>query len=347
MGYQPGAVQFSSYDDNWVGGGPPGTNAPMTQPQGTGQVGPINTESGVGYIDHDGTVVTRSELEEDDGELVETPLEQAIRRGLRSSWLRVDYLNWSLGDSSGETRGYDLTEIGLHDTPGIQATVGLPMTFGSFELSGFLLGQASVDVLASNFEGESDTFVTRFTSDVWGADLNFVMDPYMPGEGFKCRPMGGFRYFAIQESMKIPGETSSGDPWAKSETFNNIVAPQFGVRFELVHRWFTIGAEPKVGFGVNTILTEIRDKGLFDVNDAHRETEFETAFAPYGDFDVYARIPCGEHFSLFVSYNLVVMAGVSRPFDAMTFSSSDGFQQDQDTRSYRMEGYTLGGEFIF
>ena len=290
-------------------------------------------------------LVTRDEWE-DDGELGVHPLEKCISRAVRSCWTRVDYLNSSISDLDGETSSFDLTSIGQHGVNGIQTTLGLPTNFGSFEISGFTLEQSSDEIFASGFAGSSTSYFSRFVSDVWGADINFISDPVEPGEGFKLRPMGGLRYFAIQEALKIP-HVLPPSPYIRSETFNNVLAPQIGLRTELVHRWFTIGAEPKVGFGVNTVQAEMINYGFLSTPAATAE-ENDTTFAPFFDLDVYARVPFNEHFSLYVAYNLLLMGGVSRPMDNLVYDSvTPNFHLDTDSRGFRLDGYTVGLEFTF
>ena len=349
-GLQSGAPVFSSHADAWVGGGSPQAGASMAHPYAMGQVAPVNTASGVGYYDDDGTIVARSELVkrsewEDDGELGVHPIEKCISRAVRSSWVRVDYLNSSISDLEGETPNFDLTAIGQHGVNGIQTTLGLPTTFGSFELSGFLLEQSSDEPFATGFSGSPTSYRSRFASNVWGTDMNFISDPVEPGEGFKLRPMGGVRYFAIREAMRIP-HVLPPTPLIRSETFNHVLAPQIGLRSELVHRWFTIGAEPKVGFGVNTFFGEIIDNNFLGQGIVY-EKEYETSFAPFFDLDVYARVPFNEHFSFYVAYNLLLMAGVSRPMDNLAHDTEFNFHLDTATRGYRLDGYTVGLELTF
>ncbi len=338
----PGAVRFSTYEEALGGSGAPVSGG---SPYGMGQFAPVNAPSGTGYFDYDGTVVTRSEHEEidDDGELGVTPLEKAIHRAIESSWVRFSYLNWTIDERGGQTPDFDLESIGLHNVNGAEVTLGLPTNFGSFEVSGFLLEQASVDLVAIL----STPSFARFTSNVWGADINFIMDPTVPGEGFKLRPMGGLRYFAIQEALAIPGEYTSADPSGKIDVFNNIIAPQFGLRAELVHRWFTIGVEPKAGLGVNTFLAEFKTRNNFENTPDGHPRQYDTTFAPFGDLDVYSRVPCGEHFAIYAAYNLIFMAGVSRPHDNIGQDSTGAYVLDPDSRGFRLEGFTLGAELIF
>jgi len=372
-----------------------------------GQISPVNTASGVPYYDEDGTVVTRSELEYDDGELAETPLEKALSRALHSSWVRFDYLHWHLPDPgdvligapttdigpgyltkffslgsqlfpSGYGRDIDLSRIGLHDISGVQTTIGLPLTFGSIEASGFILQQASDEMIETDIPGThsgltlfslittttngvqttannagalrwSDAFQARITSDVWGTEINFIMDGLEPGEGFKFRPLAGARYLAVQEQMLITGSSGGDTDRISSEVFNNVYGPQIGFRAELVHRWFTVGVEPKVMIGANSYLSSLRTSDLLGDGPTRNKTR-DGVFSPIGDLDVYFRIPVNDNFALFASYNLTVISKISRPFDNIVYDVSNGqnnLHLDNKEHSYRLEGYTVGAEIIF
>lgn len=415
---RPAAV-YADPGTPWItsGYGPavgyPGANTGYTPPSGP--------------VYDDGMIVDHQSLQFDDGELAETPIEKAIKRGLHSSWVRFDYLHWHIDDPGdvlvGEStttigdgfltqyyplngnrdladeyfRDVDLERIGLRDVSGVQTTIGLPTTIGTFELSGFMLQQASDEVIARDLPGVgpsffgflsaplnvgitttingepvdagtaatvlfNNSFLTRVTTDVWGAEFNWIMDPVEPGEGYKWfRPLLGFRYLALQEQMRVNGTNIDLDTGeflnagkVSVENFNNIYGPQFGWRTELVHRWFTIGVEPKFTLGANSFLGSMRTSDLYGdgpVNEKIREGEF----CAVGDLDVYARIPLGEYCAFFVSYNLTIASDVARPWDNARYdvlvddsdNVTNNFHIDDKTKSFRLEGYTLGIEIIF
>ncbi|MGE3314570.1 MAG: BBP7 family outer membrane beta-barrel protein [Planctomycetaceae bacterium] len=426
-GLQPAPVQ-NSLGTPWINstyGGPSGYPA-----AGGGYYAPE------GPVVDDGMVIEHTGLDYDDGELAETPIEVAIKRALSSTWVRFDYLHWHI-QNPGDTlvgasttdigdgyltqyyplngnrffpdeyfRDFDLGPIGLRDISGVQTTIGLPTTVGTFELSGFILQQGSDEVIARDLPGTGsssifDSFIgefqfgdsaplsngitttingqtvpvqdaaflryntafkNRYTSDVWGAEFNWVRDGLEPGEGFKFRPLLGFRYLAIQEQMRIEGtdiRTVSGDTViiqdkVSVENFNNIYGPQVGFRTELVHRWFTIGAEPKLMVGANNFLGSMRTSDLYGdgpVNRKDRTSEWSVV----GDLDAYAKIPLNDIFSLYVSYNLTVASDVARPGDNARYdvliddsdNATNNFHIEDDTKAFRLEGYTVGIEIIF
>jgi hypothetical protein len=360
----------------------------------------------------------------------ETPLDRAIHRALRSAWVRFDYLHWSIeepgdvlvgastttiGDdfltkyypTNGSRtnpdvyfRDVDLTSVGLNDVPGVQTTIGLPTTIGVFEWSGFIMQQASDEVIARDLPGvgsaiadefffflgdsaplavgltttingqEVDAgtaatrqfnnfFRARVATDVFGTEFNFYKDSYDPGEGFHFRPMLGFRYFGVQEKMRIDGNNIDdsfvvvSEGKVSTDTFNNLYGPQAGFRAELKHRWFTIGCEPKLTVGANSFVSTMKTSDLY--GDGEREFRDETTKAMViGDLDVYARIPLHEYCAVFVSYNLAVASDVARPFDNARYdilvddsdNVTNNFHMDDKTKSMRFEGYTLGVELI-
>jgi hypothetical protein len=125
-----------------------------------------------------------------------------------------------------------------------------------------------------------------------------------------------------------------------------------GFRAELVHRWFTVGVEPKLTVGANSFLGSMRTSDLYGDGSVNRKERTAEAMA-LGDLDVYARVPLSDWCAVFVSYNLMVASDIARPFDNARYDIlvdgsdvTNNFHVVDDTKSMRFEGYTVGVELI-
>ena len=138
-----------------------------------------------------------------------------------------------------------------------------------------------------------------------------------------------------------------------SNVDNRIYAPQFGMRFEWVDQWFTLGIEPKVAFGVNQYDATVRTDRLRSAGDPTVITSANgSRFAPVGDFSVYGKIHLRDNFSLFVSYQVMIASGISRPGDNIFYNDNGSTQPaaivvDPSFRSMVWQGLTVGGEVKF
>ncbi len=242
-----------------------------------------------------------------------------------------------------------LSGLNLRDNQGIRATVGVALNGGTIEGSIFSfaegrtgmkedlpkpedkVGRTLLEYIATSTltNGEighnlflyDKSFSAYFTSDFWGAEAILVTDPLVPGPGIKLRSIFGFRFYSLEERLVQRGEFDQNgfliDPLVStidSDAKNRIYAPQIGLRLEYVHPLFTVGVEPKMVFGINVYKTRVLTDKLRGFEDPTFMTEREgTKFAPIGDFEVNGRLNLSRNFSLFVSYHILVAAGITRP----------------------------------
>jgi len=148
----PPAENYPSFAENpayYYGGQGPAPNVPYYGPQGV-----IST----------GRVI-------DDEELYQpSPLEAVMRRVLKGSWYRLEYMLWDLEDPGrtllgspldliadpseefavndpgtqttiGVARVLTTDDISLQDVNGLRATIGVPLTIGTLEVRGFAMEQ--------------------------------------------------------------------------------------------------------------------------------------------------------------------------------------------------------------
>ncbi len=280
------------------------------------------------------------------------------------------------------------TTSALHfrNVQGIRGTIGLPTSAGTFEANYFafdryrngqFLTVAPAPPLApetqiqfatsTRLNGQpsnnlflyDSSFEISQSTQMYGAEANWIANsPYEMG--FVVRPLAGFRYINFrerllqrgtfdQQGLLFPALVSD----INSNVDNRIYAPQLGMRFEWVDQWFTFGFEPKVAFGVNQFEASVRTDRLRSAGDPTVITSANgNHFAPVGDFSVYSKIHLRDNFSLFVSYQVMVASGISRPADNIFYNDNGSTQPagivvDPSFKSMVWQGLTVGGEVKF
>ncbi|MCH9652784.1 MAG: BBP7 family outer membrane beta-barrel protein [Planctomycetes bacterium] len=247
------------------------------------------------------------------------------------------------------------------------------LTNDTYDLSNSISIQTLLDGrLATEITGRrfNQKFSVDYQSSAWGVESNYVINTerllfrtYAGAGGFQIRPMVGFRYLKIGESMLIKGSfedqaAMATDPIAlfettiSTETSNKLYIPQAGVRMEFVHPWFIISAEPKVGFGVNDYNGSVLTDQFYSAADPMHVTRIaKTRFSPTFEFGVNARINLTENFTFNVGYNFLWANQIARPGTITYYNSSstnmvDGVSlQAQDSLdSYKLHGLVIGGE---
>ncbi len=282
----------------------------------------------------------------------------------------------------GYARAYDTGPISLYENSGIKGTVSLPLTFGSAELTGFILQHAESQVnLGGLPQGSaanqdeffaaipvkvneqtsslvalySQSFGAEFTSLVFGGEFNIVLNPIVPKQyGLLIRPLVGFRYLGIQEEFDVaaanPGVATTT---IQSRTINNIYGPQVGCRFELVTQWFTIGVDPRVMVGVNQFASSVYSSDPTIGNSADRIAA--DRFTAVGALDLYTKIPIHDQVKLYFAYNLIGTGNISRPQQQIDYnvdeSSGGVFTNDLHLSlshsEFIVQGFSAGLEFNF
>ena len=122
---------------------------------------------------------------------------------------------------------------------------------------------------------------------------------------------------------------------------------------EFIHPWFTISAEPKVGFGVNNYSGSVLTNQFLSAADPTHITSFSrTRFAPTFEFGVNARIHLNQNFTFNVGYNFLWANQVARAGDIIYYNTSSAnpttgvsLQAQDSLDSYKLHGLVIGGEF--
>ena len=274
----------------------------------------------------------------------------------------------------------------FRNVQGIRGSIGLPTSAGTFEgnyfafdryRNGQFLTVAPAPPLApetqiqfatsTRLNGQpsnnlflyDSSFEIAQSTQMMGAEANWIANsPYETG--FVARPLAGFRYIDFKERLFQRGTFDQQGLLApalvsdiNSNVDNRIYAPQFGMRFEWVDQWFTLGFEPKVAFGVNQYDATVRTDRLRSAGDPTVITSANgSRFAPVGDFSVYGKIHLRDNFSLFVSYQVMIASGISRPGDNIFYNDNGSTRPaaivvDPSFRSMVWQGLTVGGEVKF
>lgn len=250
------------------------------------------------------------------------------------------------------------------------------VSIGAQDLLGPNNGQTDLISILTLLDGQladvgrnfNQKFEVEYHSQAWGVESNYVINTehlffrtYYGVGGLQIRPMVGFRYLKIGEEMVIKGgfeelNTVPPQPFFEttinSTTNNKLYVPQAGIRMEFVHPWFTISAEPKVGFGVNNYNGSVLTNQFFGPTDPTHVTHISrTRFAPTFEFGVNARIHLSENFTFNVGYNFLWANQIARPgtityYNVSSANTTDGLSlRAQDSLdSYKLHGLVIGGE---
>ena len=286
-------------------------------------------------------------------------------------------------------------QLHFRDVQGIRGTIGLPTNIGSFEANFMSFQRENADytreippgpvlnpsaqvqlatttltngkvndiindsVIGTNIFFYDKAFQVFQKTALFGGEANWVGKSAYE-EGLITRPLAGFRYLDVHESLGQRGtfnQLGALSPalvsFIDSDANNRVYAPQIGMRFEYVTPWMTVGFEPKVAFGVNKYKASVSTFHLRSQGDAFVETQDSgTHFAPIGDFSVYSKIHVRDNFSLNVGYQIMVAGGISRPANNIYYNDNGASNPaaivvDPSFRQMVWQGLTIGGELKF
>jgi hypothetical protein len=205
-----------------------------------------------------------------------------------------------------------------------------------------------------------DTFTANIRANMWGSELNFVVDAYLPKPMFQLRPIVGFRYMRFNEELRQLGVFDQQDLLATplvshidSYSKNSIYAPQIGLRGEMVSRWLTLGIEPKLGAGVNVYETSVVTQALRSPNDpTTKTTETGEAFSVLGELNLYAKIHIRQNFTFTVGYQATFVDQVARSYSSILYNDNGQNADPAIVTKPSLElfdfgGINVSGEFRF
>lgn len=215
--------------------------------------------------------------------------------------------------------------------------------------------------LASNTNVYDTSYTVDLNTEVVGTGVNYVLDPFLPGEGFRMRPLFGFRFISLREDMNQIGVDSGGGIGTPrtttiySKVENRVFGPSIGARAEFKHSRFSIGAEPKFTFGFNRNTNQVRTDQLFEATDPTIvSVQKNNEFSPTFQLSLYAKVNVNDHLRCFIGYDYLFVAQVSRAFDIIDYNENrasslpaSGTKVRQDNSDFSADGLTAGIELVW
>jgi len=276
-------------------------------------------------------------------------------------------------------REYDTAPLPLNNNQGVQGTLALPLTYGTAELSAFILGRGVSEVNPGGLTPNDSTFAAidlkqpgrngqvtdvletftnlqaQFRSQVWGTEADLVFNPIVRKDrGLVMMPLIGYRYLSIFEAFDVEGSNANvAKTTINSRSFNNIHGPQIGARFEfIINQWITLGAEPKVAFAVDQLGARVNS--FSPVLGSNFDSTTQTTFAPVGQIDAYGRIFLTNQLTLYAGYHVLGTANIARPTDQIAYEAKtvngaavNNIHLDVQPSGFLLEGITIGAIFTF
>jgi hypothetical protein len=296
---------------------------------------------------------------------------------------------------AGIARVATLDVVDLDHRNGIRSTIGMPLPAGrgGFEASIFWMQDISeitqereiagndigapaagtndvarfivTSTLTNGLPGSNlfiydQAFGTKFSSDLWGAEFNWISDPYASGPGLQIRPLVGFRYLNISEQLVQTGSFNQqgllSTPLVSvvtSQVDNATYAPQVGLRMEFVHPRFALGVEPKIGIGVNEVEnTVVTERLRSQADPTITSTDQGDMLSAVGEIALYGKLNVSEKLTLNFGYSFLFVDNVSRAHNSILYNDN-GPQADaaiiarRSTELMYYQGINLGAEFRY
>ena len=218
-------------------------------------------------------------------------------------------------------------------------------------------GNVSDGLDAPNLLFYNRSYLASYSSRIWGGEINLVMAPSERAI-FQWRPLMGLRYVNLTEKIQQrgvfqpstildPAVETSIDTWA----YNSTIVAQGGFRLETVGKYFTLGMEPKIGFGPNFAMAKVRTDHLRGLTDGVLETtDLARDFSAVMDIGGYLRWHATENLTFSLGYTLTYVSNVIRGStstyynDTGDLSQPPGVVASAQKSDIYWRGLTLGGE---
>ncbi|MCH9653614.1 MAG: BBP7 family outer membrane beta-barrel protein [Planctomycetes bacterium] len=216
-------------------------------------------------------------------------------------------------------------------------------------------------VLAANTNVFDVNYTVNMNTEMVGTGVNYILDPFLPGDGFHMQPLFGFRVISLRERLSQVG-IDSGDGLAvgrtsviESKVENRVFGPSIGARAEYKNSRFSIGAEPKFTFGFNRNTNQVATEQLFVATDPRIVTvDKNNEFSPTFQLSVYAKLNVNEHLRCFVGYDFLFIGQISRAYNVIDYNESPtsgeeatGTRVRQDNSDFTADGITAGIELVW
>lgn len=285
---------------------------------------------------------------------------------------------------------------------GLHALIGVPTRVGNWETELFYFEEADNGVrvdpyTASNGLGStfpviaattlltngaisnnnmilySDSYFARHESSFFGAEMNWVLPPYVPNVPVTVSPIVGFRYINFADKLQIGGsdtpvvedpnvppdpnnpvEPSTMDHYIGSIARNNIFGPQLGFRVTTKVGRLDLGVEPKFIAGINRVSEGVYTRQIYSPTEANRsDKDQRTEFTPVFDLSLSGKFHLSDRFALYAAYDFMIASNFSRSYKNVYYNSSANIADPpqiglkSDLSSFFAQGFSVGGELTF
>jgi hypothetical protein len=287
------------------------------------------------------------------------------------------------GQLAGEARVATTGDLQYPDGSGIRGTLGIPLVSGTLEANIFYFDQVNdrslIDRLGDQLRNQplnpleppqfiatstltngqvgnnlllyDDSFQTNISADLWGSEINYIFDAYLPQPMFQLRPLIGFRHLDLREELNQIGVFDQQDQLVtplvsriSSYSENTIYAPQIGLRGEMVSRWLTLGIEPKLAAGINVYETSVITQALRSPGDPlTKTTATGEEFSLVGELNLYAKIHIRQNFAITVGYQATFMDQVARSHSSILYNDNGANADPAIVTNPSLERFDFGG----
>jgi len=177
-----------------------------------------------------------------------------------------------------------------------------------------------------------ESFQASIETQIWGSEITFLQEYYLPNEPFNWQWLGGFRYVSMEENVLQVGSFNKGGDLAVSQvstigggTHNNMYGPEFGGRASLRTKFVSLSATPRVAFALNDHTSSVT--GAFPyladpTAQGTRVTEESIDFTPIFELNLKLQVHLTPKFSVFGGYDLFYAGQVSRPTNNTVYDST-------------------------
>jgi hypothetical protein len=198
-------------------------------------------------------------------------------------------------------------------------------------------------------------------SRLWGTEMMFLTERYIPGEGLGFQWLGGLRYNNLDEVYAVNGDGTNGltgTPFTtniSSTVVNNFYGPEAGVRASYNNRWFTLSATPRVMMGLNdyTASMSANPLGTGTTSFQHRKVDFGSVT----QLNLLAELHLNTRFSIYGGYDFMWIPRLSRPNKNIDYNSvpdptgvtgfTPDITQDINYTNFSAKGFSLGAVFRY
>lgn len=193
--------------------------------------------------------------------------------------------------------------------------------------AGVVVGTPGVQIQPLLFD---KSFIGNASSRIYSGDINWLTTPMLGGGKNKLRGMYGVRYYGLEENINFTGENILlGSTYIESKTFNQLVGPQGGLRWDIGGKSFKLTGTGKVGALFNFEEIQVVGYNYLGTNSDFRTRTLHMAptidLTIMGQFPLFSylplvnRIPYVREAQFNIGYNYSALFLVTRPADAITY----------------------------